>query len=192
MNYYKMLLFSHPKFLKIIIFQNQQIICEYQREINYNFQEILFETLDLIKIKQNIEIKNINQIYSNIGPGSYLVYRIVVTFLKTIAVLNDHLSLFVIDNLLWQIENQKPSCSLVSVNKNSYYFQEFENFLPTSKIKLLSKFEQKKLKSSYKEKIIYFDFSSFSLSKQFFLHQKRFQKIKNIEKLKAIEINTWK
>ncbi len=175
--------------LFIVMFQKQKKIISEESNFNNQFSEHFFQKINETLKAQNLTLSQVNNIYSGIGPGSFLIHRTIITFLKTIKILNKELKIFIINNLIYQTGKEKEVISLIEANKKQYYIKIINN--NSKEINKFNKIQKEDLNiitKKYSEYNIYKDLEGFDHWEKFQKMRNNFQEILNWKKLKSIEL----
>ena len=88
--------------------------------------EHMVPELDKLLNKYNVSYKDISDVVTSIGPGSYTGVRIAITIAKTIAVATGA-NLYGISSLRCQKDRKNPSICLINARSGRSYFGVFED-----------------------------------------------------------------
>lgn len=86
---YRLILDTALEYSYLALLKDNTILDEAYEKGSNNHSETLMPKLEEILIKNNISLKDIMEVYTGIGPGSYTGVRIAVVIAKMIAVMNN-------------------------------------------------------------------------------------------------------
>ncbi len=165
------------KFLIFLLEKDDVIIDSYSCIGERRFSDITVSKLIEFFKKNNITWNNIKSIYTTMGPGSYTGSRIGLTIAKTIKIIKNEVTVYVISSLLFQVGNS-TSYSYLSANNNHFYFAKFAD------AKLLGEIKMIKKNNLVKNKQMIIDYENINYSSRFIELKTKFVKIKNINSFK--------
>lgn len=122
--------------LSVALLKDKKIISKISESTNRNQSEILAVRIDELLKKENIKLKEVNEIYVTVGPGSFTGVRLGLTFAKTVCQLNN-IPLRYIDTL--SAMNGKGSNSIyVDARSNQAFYAKFEQGKMNGQIELIN------------------------------------------------------
>ncbi|WP_338969935.1 tRNA (adenosine(37)-N6)-threonylcarbamoyltransferase complex dimerization subunit type 1 TsaB [Spiroplasma endosymbiont of Labia minor] len=147
--------------------------------------------IDKILVNNNLSLKDINVIYTLIGPGSYMGIRVGITFAKTLLLLNENLKVFAIDSLAFQGNSQDKTISLLDARGNKTYlaiYNDGTEIIPKQVIPndLLNDFFDK-----FKDYHILKDNIDLDYPEVFLKLKSQFIYVNNIDELKPLYIKSF-
>ena len=127
----------------LLIGNKSKIIFSKTEKVYKDRSNILFETLHYIQNEKIFDFKNIEKIYSTIGPGNYNGIRISISTIKALNLVYKKLDISGISSLDALIRSQavsdKNSCAVIKSSPGYLYTQWYDKFLnPISNIEILS------------------------------------------------------
>ncbi|URM52948.1 hypothetical protein [Mycoplasma sp. SG1] len=184
---------ASTKYMIIILEKDNLILAKINQNNFQKHSENYIETVfnDILK-KHNFKINDLDNVYTTIGPGSYVGVRIVLVFVKMLKMIYPKIKVFTINSLLAQVETKHKTISLLMVSNSVNYFQTFLHFKAIDEIQkcdILTVY--KLLENKDSEKVI--DFQSVHFIDSFTRNCKKYGKlIKNIQKIDPIYLtSTW-
>lgn len=158
---------SQSDFVFFVFDSNFSLLYQKIKQIKFKVEELV----DTFK-KISIDLKNIKNIYLNIGPGSFVGSRVAFVFIRTLAQLNSNIKIFTTNTffLLNINSNNKILCAVKSKSELFCLPQsELDNL---EKIKIISNLEANVSKIDYH--YLALNFSKFT---NLFKHEKNLAKI---------------
>lgn len=142
---YSLFLDTHGKDVVVILYKDGKVICNETLESNNKHSVITVPTIKNVFEKNKLDIKNLNEIFVVIGPGSFTGVRIAVTIAKTIAY-SLNIPIKTIDSLMLMavcIDNEK--CVSISDRNGAFigYFDALNK--PLKEYVYINKNEYEKL-----------------------------------------------
>ena len=122
------LLFSlTSQFLFIALLEDEKCLRSSQKVSFRQHSENFFPLLKQILAKTNHSLKDIKEIYFTSLPGSQVGYRISLSFVLVLKVLNPQIKCYHLDSLLFQV-GKKKAISLISIDqrKTKYHFAIYQ------------------------------------------------------------------
>lgn len=123
---YQILLDSSNEYLTIGIAKNNKLIDSVFYKAWQRQSELMVYELDILLKRNNIDKKDISEIVTGIGPGSYTGVRISLTIAKTMAYACNA-KLYAISSLLLLKQRKSPTICLMNARSSRSYFAVFNN-----------------------------------------------------------------
>lgn len=121
--------------LSVAILKDKKVVSKITEQTNRNQSEILATRIEGILKKENIKLKDINEIYVTLGPGSFTGVRLGLTFAKTVCQLNN-IPLRYIDTLSAMNGNGSNSI-YIDARSNQAFFAKFDSGKMVEEISLI-------------------------------------------------------
>lgn len=117
---YQLYLDTTNEKLTVMILEDTKILVSSSFNAWQKQTELAISTITNLLEKCEIKLKDIAKVVIANGPGSYTGIRVAITFVKTLKVLNDFLTVFTINSLLLQVGLTKSISILSAYNNKSY------------------------------------------------------------------------
>lgn len=125
---YSLLIDTHDKDVLLVLYKNGKVLDKICKESNLRHSEITMPSLVEIMDRNDIQIGNIDEIITVVGPGSFTGVRIGVVIAKTIAyLLKKPIKCITSIDLLYYSNNLKAGCYRVNENKG-FFVSVYNNF----------------------------------------------------------------
>lgn len=184
---YSLVIFASFSQLFFSLLVNDQLLAKKKMTINNNFVSLFFTNLEKFLTTYNLVLASIANIYAGIGPGSYLINRAIITFLKTSKVLNPHLNILTINNLVFQILPQEKTISLLDANQKNFYLMVSDQ-VDKEIFSSLNKTALPGFLKTYPQYQVHQNFLGFDHWQHFLFWKKKFSLVQDYQKLQAIEL----
>ena len=159
----------------VAIYNLNEKIDEIKIKVNKNVTDIIVENIKLLLEKNKFDYKNINELYLNVGPGSFTGVRVGTLIAKAWLNLYKMTKIFIINSLLLQITN-KNSISVIDAKSDKSYIAIYKNNKEILKPTIFLNTELEKIISNYKDAATVCNKTDESYD-NFLLHKKHFKLI---------------
>lgn len=166
-------------FLILILEKNNKIIGKiYQNNMRCHIEKTLPTIKKLLNFNK-LKLKDINNFYLTIGPGSYTGIRIPIIIIKTIKIINNIINVYVINTLIYQAGLDNV-ISMIDAKGGKWYFAVINDGVEIIKsqlfdykicLKIINKFPNYKIRC---------DLRKINFIKNFIVLKKHFKLVKNI------------
>lgn len=113
--------------LSLIIENDNKIIDSFLHKDEQKISDIIFDKLNDLLNKNNLELSDIKNFYITIGPGSYTGVRVAMTIAKTIKTISvNSVKVYTISSLLFQAGKDNV-VSLLDAKGKKWYLGIFKN-----------------------------------------------------------------
>ena len=125
----KMIIDTATEYYYLALLDDDKIIDEAYEKGNSNHSETLMPRLETMLKDHNLVLKDINEVYTGIGPGSYTGLRIAVVIAKMIGALNK-IKVYEFSTLaLIASSSNNESYPLIDARRGNAYISHFDNNL---------------------------------------------------------------
>jgi len=160
----RLLLSLTSQFLFIALLEDEKCLKSSQKVGFRRHSENFFPLLKQILAKTNCSLKNIKEVYFTSLPGSQVGYRISLSFVLVLQVLNPQIKCYHLNSLLFQA-GKKKAISLISIDqrKTKYHFAVYQTskYLIEPKIIDLNTYQKQELDQMRKKFSDYFIYKDF-------------------------------
>ncbi|MDE6289854.1 MAG: tRNA (adenosine(37)-N6)-threonylcarbamoyltransferase complex dimerization subunit type 1 TsaB, partial [Ureaplasma sp.] len=117
-----------------------KIIDQFFIKTNNNLIDKVIDYLNTFLNKNNLKYNNLNNLYVNIGPGSFTGTKAIVNIVKTIKLVFKDINIFTITNDL--VFNKGNGISIIDAKSNKYYISVYENYNEQVKLSIYNSNEK--------------------------------------------------
>ncbi|AGR40873.1 tRNA (adenosine(37)-N6)-threonylcarbamoyltransferase complex dimerization subunit type 1 TsaB [Spiroplasma taiwanense] len=173
--------------LVLILEHNNIIIDSLIMENQFKVSDIVFTEIEKFLQKNNLTLKNLKNLYTTRGPGSYTGIRVAITILKTLKLINPFYNIFLISSLAFQAE-LNDSISILDAKGNKSYigiYSKGENIILDQLVpnELIEEFKQQFPNYQVKK-----DYENINFEQYFLKLKNYFKNIENIENIEPLYI----
>ena len=172
-------------FCYVGIYNLKNKIDEIKIKVNKNVTDIIVESIWSLLEKNSLTYENINELYLNIGPGSFTGVRVGVLIAKAWSNINQTINIFAIDSLLLQT-TVNNSISIIDAKSNKSYLAIYQNFKPIQAPNIYNNVDIRQIIANHKELIVFENQTDKSYD-NFIFHKNHFKPIR-VEDLQPLYI----
>lgn len=135
-----------------------KIINQFFIKTNNNLIDKVIDYLNTFLNKNNLKYNNLNNLYVNIGPGSFTGTKAIVNIVKTIKLVFKDINIFTITNDL--VFNKGNGISIIDAKSNKYYISVYENYNEQVKLSIYNYDEKQEILNKFNHLNIYDEFNT--------------------------------
>ncbi|MDE6473347.1 MAG: hypothetical protein K2K73_02945 [Ureaplasma sp.] len=168
----------------VLFDENQKIIDQFYIKTHNNLIDNVIVLLNNFLQKNNLHYHNLNNLYVNIGPGSFTGTKAIVNIAKTIKSVFNDIELYTITNDL--VFNKGNGIAIIDAKSKKFYVSVYENSIEKFKLSIIDNNEKNKLINDFSHLEIFDELNTNPIdrSKVIIEHLELFKKCDNYLELK--------
>ncbi len=185
----KITILTTENYLELSLWLNNRKIDTVLKPLANNFLENYFPAWNELISSTHFNWNKIQNVYVLNGPSKFAILRCLITSLKLLMQFNSHWKIYTLNHLLFQVPNPNLTISLITANKQHYYYGLYKDFKPLQPLKLWLKTDVIKLKNRFQNANVVIDYNMTNFDQLWKTHLPFFIPVDQFTNLKPFYLN---